>query len=725
MNSIAISDSVVRALGWALVHSLWQGAALALLMLVVLPRLRTARQRYKFAYGTLMAVLLAAAGTFCWMFESTKTTTGQVIANEEPSFGTFLAISTQVQQQNWIESMTDWLDEHHVLIVSVWLLGFVFFMFRLVTGLWQVHKLQTQQIRRVEEQWQAKIDVLSERLGLKKVIHLLESALIRSPMSIGWIKPVILFPVGLINRLSPGEVEAILAHELAHIARRDWIFNLVQAFIEALFYYHPAVWWVSAVIRSERENCCDDAALTATGNPLIFAKALVQVQELATPAPRLALGIGGSSRRRPLLLERVRRILNQPQQKSQVMEKLTATAILLALLMIVGLRANTPNTVAAAFSQITDWPGSLWSADQPDEQITTDSVPKPKNTQKITREDDNGKVEMELNDGKITRLNVDGKEIPADEYQQYSELTTELQRTAMTPPPTPPFPPTPPVAPFPAAPGMTPAPGVPPVPPVPPMPYTYLSGPRISTITDKDGSVIIKLEKDGKPMELKVTDGEVWMDGKKLEKGEYIQIPGMGFNFNMDTDHEFNFQGLNEFEFPNFSYSFSDEERAHWQEEMDKIREHADELREKYRDEYRELQEKHREMSDEDRKELEKEMMEYQKEWQEHQREWQKELEEWQKSRAEWQGEREKARAGRPTWRSQGGDFQSVMKAQLLEDKLIDDPEDYSFRLNAQSLKINGKKQSSEIHRKYLDMYQRYSGSKMGKDDNYTIEVRR
>ena len=407
------------------------------------------------------------------------------------------------------------------------------------------------------------------------------------------------------------------------------------------------------------------------------------------------------------------------------MEKLTATAILLALLMIVGLRANTPNTVAAAFSQITDWPGSLWSADQPDEQITTDSVPKPKNTQKITREDDNGKVEMELNDGKITRLNVDGKEIPADEYQQYSELTTELQRTAMTPPPTPPFPPTPPVAPFPAAPGMTPAPGVPPVPPVPPMPYTYLSGPRISTITDKDGSVIIKLEKDGKPMELKVTDGEVWMDGKKLEKGEYIQIPGMGFNFNMDTDHEFNFQGLNEFEFPNFSYSFSDEERAHWQEEMDKIREHADELREKYRDEYRELQEKHREMSDEDRKELEKEMMEYQKEWQEHQREWQKELEEWQKSRAEWQGEREKARAGRPTWRSQGGDFQSVMKAQLLEDKLIDDPEDYSFRLNAQSLKINGKKQSSEIHRKYLDMYQRYSGSKMGKDDNYTIEVRR
>lgn len=750
-SSLLISDSFVRALGWALVHSLWQGACFALILLMLLPRLRTARQRYRASYGALMAVLAAAGITFYWMFEPiyTKPTT----ANEVPAFGPFLFVRYQTQEYGFWRTMTDWLEVNHVLIVLFWLLGFVFFLFRLGAGLWQVHKLQTQYVQPVEAIWQAKIEVLSTRLGIRKAIALLESALVRSPMAIGWLKPVILLPIGLVNQLSPAEVEAILAHELAHIARRDWIFNLLQAFVEALFYYHPAVWWVSAVVRRERENCCDDAALAATGNPLVFAKALVQVQELAAPAPLLALGIGGSSRRRPLLLERIRRILNQPQQKSQVMEKLTATAILLAMLVFIGLRANTPPTVTAALSQISDWPGSFWSSENNDNQIVTDSVPKSKSTQKITREDDNGKVEMEMKDGEITRLNVDGKEIPASEFNQYNDLAKELQRSTPPVPPVPPFPGMPAMPPMPAIAPMPPFPGMPPMPAIAPMaPQTS----RLSTVTDGEGNVVIKLEKDGKPIEIKVKNGEVWMDGKKVEKGESVQLPGMGFQdahpfiWNMDG-HQFNFDGMGKNDLSEFNFAFSPEALAEWEEHAAQIREHA----EQYNNEYRAYIEQHQNLSEEDKEKRVKELEALHKDWEKRGEGWAKEWEKrgekwekkgedwakkWEKSGEKWAKEQEKWAAEQKKWqaeqekwhaenqnrnkRSYGGDFQQAMTAELLRENLISDPKDFSFQLNAKSLKINGKKQPDEIHQKYLKMYERYTGNNMEKGGNYTVEQR-
>ena len=730
-GSFVISDSVVRALGWTLAHTLWQGAALSLILLVLLTRLHKARQRYLAAYGTLMAVFFAAVATFCWIFEPASSTSTN--ANDVPTFGPFIATQQQIVQQGWMGNATDWLESHYVAIVLVWLIGFIFFMIRLSTGLWQVHKLQTQHLKPVGAAWQAKIDTLSERLGLKKTVRLFESALARSPMAIGWIKPVVLFPVGLINHLSPAEVEAVLAHELAHIARRDWLFNLLQAFVEALFYYHPAVWWVSAVIRSERENCCDDAALAATGSPLIFAKALVQVQELAIPAPRLALGIGGSSRR-PLLLERIRRILNQPQQKSQVMEKLTATAILLALLTFIGLRANTPPTVAAAFSQISDWPGSFWNTgntDQNSDQIAPDSIPKGKSIQKITREDDHGKVEMELKDGQITRLNLDGKEIPASEFGEYGTLARELQ-SSIPPPPVPPVPPVPPTQPvpgFPPFPPMAPMAAMPPMPPTPPFVF---AAPKITTLTDPEGNVIIKLEKNGQPMEIKVKDGEVWMNGKKLEKGESIDLPGMGFNgedfnWNINGD-QFHFEGFGENDAPAIAFSFSDEDRARWEEQVEKIRADSD----KYREQYQELRERYSQMSDDDKAKMQKELKAYEEDWKAHQDKWQSELDHWQKEQGrwqqnqqQWQAQQEKRRAGYQDRNRQKHetDFQRAVQAELLRDNLITNPGDFSFQITSKSLKVNGKKQSGEQHKKYLDLFERSRGKRMEKKDSYSIEV--
>ena len=132
-----------------------------------------------------------------------------------------------------------------------------------------------------------------QRIPLRRKVLLLESALVKVPMVIGYFKPMILMPLGAVNNLSAQEVEAILAHELAHVWRNDYLLNILFSFIEVLFYYHPAVWFISANIRSERENCADDLAIQLCGNSLTYAKALVSLQKLNPAVPAFAMPFFG------------------------------------------------------------------------------------------------------------------------------------------------------------------------------------------------------------------------------------------------------------------------------------------------------------------------------------------------------------------------------------------------------------------------------------------------
>jgi beta-lactamase regulating signal transducer with metallopeptidase domain len=714
MNSASfVSDEFVRALGWTLVHSLWQGALAALLLLILLPRLKASRQRYWAAYSALSAVFAAAAVSFAWIYSPSANApaTTTTFAGETPLAPTFFVENQFFETTVW-ERAINWLEANYPSIVAVWLLGFGFFVLRLASGLWYVNRL-TKRGHPLAEIWEEKMAALGERLGMTRPVRLLESALVHAPTAIGWLKPVILLPVGMVNRLSPAEVEAILAHELAHIARRDWLFNLIQAFIETIFYHHPAVWWMSQVVRNERENCCDDAALAATGNRLAFAQALVQVQEMAKPAPLPMLALGMSGKGRPLLLERVRRILNQPQQKSQIMEKFAATVILLALLALVGLRANNAPSLAAAFAQMTELPAAFFSNQSNENQIVNDSVPKPKSTRKIIREDDNQRVEAEYQDGKLTRLNIDGKEIPEAEFDQHRDLTNELRRELRAP-----------LAPMPPMPSGAfwfspdaPAPAIAPLPPMPPKP------PRISTTKDGEGNTIILLERDGKPMEIKVKDGQVWINGDQLEEGESLDLEGFdnGFYYwNDDDGNTFHFVPKAGFHFEDFEnleglrylenlddfphFELSDEDKARLEEELARVRAESDRIREEHR---QIVQEQHR-LRDEEMKLAQKEMKEQQKMWKEEQKRWEKEQRQWAKEQARWADEQAKSNA-----------LGKALKEQLLSDKLITDPSNFQFQLSNKELKVNGVKQSDDLHRKYLEFYKAKTGKDFGKNGNF------
>ena len=118
---------------------------------------------------------------------------------------------------------------------------------------------------------------LSRRLHITRAITLFESTLVDVPTVIGFVKPVILLPASVLGGLTPQQLEAILAHELAHIRRHDYIVNLLQSLLETLLFYHPAVWWLSRRIRIEREHCCDDLAVSLCGDPLVYARALADL----------------------------------------------------------------------------------------------------------------------------------------------------------------------------------------------------------------------------------------------------------------------------------------------------------------------------------------------------------------------------------------------------------------------------------------------------------------
>jgi hypothetical protein len=278
-------------------------------------------------------------------------------------------------------------------------------------------------------------------------------------MVIGHLKPVILFPIGAINRLNPNEVEAILAHELAHVMRNDYALNIIQSVIEALFYFHPAVWWISAQIRAERENCCDDVAIELCGNSMTYAKSLVSVQEMAYYSPQMAMAFAGKSGKNQLLM-RVQRVLNQPQNKTNIREKLIATCLLVALM--VGLAfggnrfdrrqndlsnvdsmdisnenpsengqnalENAPNTEGGNFLIFVNKKGQL------------DSLPIAGEVRdgKYNFSDNTQEIDLTVKNRQVVQFNINGLEVASADIPKFAKVINRIVA-----PPTPSTPPTP------------------------------------------------------------------------------------------------------------------------------------------------------------------------------------------------------------------------------------------------------------------------------------------
>ena len=233
------------ALGWMVIHSLWQATAIALLsgVVVIVLRKKPAKVRYWVHNIAMFSVLSAAIVTFSIYYDFGKQPGEMRFIPENNLESEVVAeidniTSSMPTSMLSMDKFQEYFNHNIPLIVTIWILGVALFMLKLLGGISYVYYLRSRMNFPADEYWIEILEGLKEKVGVKHSIELVESALTRTPMVVGHIKPMILFPIGAINRLAPSEVEAILAHEIAHVMRKDYLFNIIQSVIEALFYFH-------------------------------------------------------------------------------------------------------------------------------------------------------------------------------------------------------------------------------------------------------------------------------------------------------------------------------------------------------------------------------------------------------------------------------------------------------------------------------------------------------
>lgn len=322
-----------ETLGWTLLNSVWQAALVMLLVIFVLRILpqRFSKARYAIACAGFFIVFIGSASTF-WLLQSNHETSS---VSEVHYF--FSTISSEQSIQN--ESATSWLkqtlvsavetiDNHMSLILFVWSLGAFAFSLRLISGWWFISSLKSDSTP-LSNQWAEKLQSLATNLGMTKVIRLAESSRITTPMVIGFFKPIVLLPVGMLGGLTTSQVEAIFLHELAHIRRHDYLINLVQVIVETIFFFNPFVWILSNIVRREREYCCDDDVVSIHGSSLEYAKALAQLEEWKLTKSTFGLALAANKNQ---LLHRIKRIMEKTGEKYSAKDRFVP-----AVLLIVGL----------------------------------------------------------------------------------------------------------------------------------------------------------------------------------------------------------------------------------------------------------------------------------------------------------------------------------------------------------------------------------------------------
>jgi beta-lactamase regulating signal transducer with metallopeptidase domain len=293
MNLAWIAPEMMHRFAGSLLHFVWQGAVIALVAAAGLRLLRhrSAEARYAFAIGSLLVMLAAPLFTLAFYSQTGAVAQRLILA--------LRLASTSGQTAAAVEASL-WAQR----ILLSWCVGVVVFSTRLIVG-W---RLSWQLVKSAEEILTPKVieifEIVRERLGLQKPIRLVTHGRLDSPVVVGWLRPVVLLPAALISGFTTEQLSAILAHELAHIRRHDFVVNILQRCVESILFYHPAVWWLSKRIRAEREHCCDDVAIRLCGSRKIYAEALIEMERARQPRPILAVAAADGA-----VLQRFRRVL--------------------------------------------------------------------------------------------------------------------------------------------------------------------------------------------------------------------------------------------------------------------------------------------------------------------------------------------------------------------------------------------------------------------------------
>ena len=305
MNA-GFAGTFVASLGWTLLHFVWQGALIGCATAVLLVALRNARSetRYAVACAALLLCIAWPAANFALMLQG---------GHDIQSVRLPPSVRPPVVTLQDATSLSAWLQRHLAWIVGAWAACAAALGLRMALGLlWIARGPGTAADGTPDDaarDWQARLSQLADRCGLDRHVRLRIVDSLASPVTAGFWRPVVLVPAALVTGMPPALLEALLAHELGHVRRHDYLVNLVQNVIEALLFYHPAVWWISHRIRLEREQIADDFATRGLGEPRRLARALSELERLQFSRHHLAQAATGGD-----LAARIRRLLRPDPQ---------------------------------------------------------------------------------------------------------------------------------------------------------------------------------------------------------------------------------------------------------------------------------------------------------------------------------------------------------------------------------------------------------------------------
>jgi beta-lactamase regulating signal transducer with metallopeptidase domain len=369
----------LESIAWTLIDFCWQAAAIAILYRMVSPVLarHSSHARYLLALVAMLAMTAAAAVTFTWQMQST--TPSRVLVTT--ASGIESAIGDSVFPEHTAPGLipshsaagsgprVSYLKWNDLLqcVDAFWVLGVLALSMRSLGGWWLIRRLRTSATAELPAAARNSFVRIAAALGLRRPVLLRVSGAIAGPVTVGALRAMVLLPLSAVTSLGPDELEVVLAHELAHVRRADYFVNLLQTLAETLFFFHPAVWWISGRIRHERELCCDDLALRVCPNPVIYAHALFRLEEQRIHQWRLAMALDGHQSPQALRL-RIARILgepaarrsNPPIQPFSIVAAIVAVSVLLvsAPQLVAGLHQVQPAASVSAFKSVAPSPDS-------------------------------------------------------------------------------------------------------------------------------------------------------------------------------------------------------------------------------------------------------------------------------------------------------------------------------------------------------------------------------
>ncbi|CUI03541.1 M56 family metallopeptidase [Massilia antarctica] len=332
-----MTDALIDSIGWTLLHFTWQGLLIGCACATALSLMRNARPEYRYnvACAALLACVLWPAADLALRLQDGAAGTAHI----------GLAGRMAAAARSGDTSLAGWLQEQLLWIVGFWSVCAALLSLRMASGLvWVRHAARAPL---AGPQWQADAARMALAFGITRTVRLRVAEHLDSPLTVGWLRPVVLVPAALMSGMPPELLEALLAHEMGHVKRFDYLVNLGQNVAEILLFYHPVVWWISGRIRAERELIADDLAARHLGEPRRLARALSELERLQFSSHHLAMAANGGD-----LVARVRRLVKPGRQALGWKASLPALGLAAACLSLYAHAAAARSSVAPAVARV-------------------------------------------------------------------------------------------------------------------------------------------------------------------------------------------------------------------------------------------------------------------------------------------------------------------------------------------------------------------------------------